>query len=200
MELLLISDSKLKVILTPEDMEYYDISCETLDYENSETRRAFWNILADAKQKTGFDAATDKVFVQIFPSKFGGCEMFITKMDKKASALTCVIPRESRKSERYTYKFEDMKSLIAVCRHMKKCGYTGASSAFYDPRIESYYLMYEDNDYIECIGYGLPKLTSYPVAGEYGEEIESSLGNIAYFSEHCNEIVQNNAVDILSNF
>jgi len=200
MELLLISDSKLKVILTPEDMEYYDLSCDNLDYENSETRRAFWNILADAKIKTGFDAATDRVFVQIFPSKFGGCEMFITKIDKKTSALTCVVPRENRKAERYTYKFDDMKSLLAVCRHMKQCGFAGESSAYYDPRIESYYLTYEDEDYIECVGYGLPKLSAFPVAGEYGEEIDSSLNNMAYFTEHCKEIVINKAVDVLSNF
>ena len=51
-----------------------------LDYENTETRRAFWSILDEAKHRTGFDAASEKVFVQVYPSKSGGCEMYVTKL------------------------------------------------------------------------------------------------------------------------
>lgn len=88
MELIMISDSKLKIMLTNEDMKAYAIDCSTLDYENTETRRAFWSILDEAKHRTGFDAASEKVFVQVYPSKEGGCEMYITKLgilsDKKS--------------------------------------------------------------------------------------------------------------------
>ncbi len=80
MELIVISDSKLKIMLSGEDMKQYSIDCETLDYENTETRRAFWSILDEAKQRTGFDAASEKVFVQVYPSKDGGCEMYVTKL------------------------------------------------------------------------------------------------------------------------
>ncbi|MEE0968457.1 MAG: adaptor protein MecA [Clostridia bacterium] len=80
MELIVISDSKLKIMLTGEDMRQYSIDCSTLDYENTQTRRAFWSILDEAKHRTGFDAASEKVFVQVYPSKGGGCEMYVTKL------------------------------------------------------------------------------------------------------------------------
>ena len=80
MELIVISNSKLKIMLTSEDMREYSLDCNTLDYENTETRRAFWSILDEAKQRTGFDAASEKVFVQVYPSKKGGCEMYVTKL------------------------------------------------------------------------------------------------------------------------
>ena len=80
MELILISDSKLKIMLTRDDLRLYSIDCDTLDYENTETRRAFWSILDEAKHRTGFDAASEKVFVQVYPSKAGGCEMYVTKL------------------------------------------------------------------------------------------------------------------------
>lgn len=80
MELILISDSKLKIMLTTDDMREYALDCSTLDYDNTETRRAFWSILDEAKHRTGFDAASEKVFVQVYPSRSGGCEMYVTKL------------------------------------------------------------------------------------------------------------------------
>lgn len=80
MELILISDSKLKIMLTTDDMKAYALDCSTLDYDNTETRKAFWSILDEAKHRTGFDAASEKVFVQVYPSKAGGCEMYVTKL------------------------------------------------------------------------------------------------------------------------
>ncbi len=80
MELILINDTKLKIMLTREDMTRYDLDCESADYDNTETRRAFWSILDEAKHRTGFDAARDRVFIQLYPSREGGCEMFVTKV------------------------------------------------------------------------------------------------------------------------
>ena len=80
MELIVISESKLKIMLTSEDLMEYSLDCNSLDYENTETRRAFWSILDEAKHRTGFDAASEKVFVQVYPSKKGGCEMYVTKL------------------------------------------------------------------------------------------------------------------------
>lgn len=38
MELILISDSKLKIMLTRDDMQQYALDCDTIDYDNTETR------------------------------------------------------------------------------------------------------------------------------------------------------------------
>ena len=40
MELIKISDTKLKIMLSAEDMARYAIASESLNYENTETRRA----------------------------------------------------------------------------------------------------------------------------------------------------------------
>ena len=61
LELHLIQNDKLKVLLTPFDMMKYELTCESLDYDNTETRKAIWNILDFAKHETGFDAAIGNV-------------------------------------------------------------------------------------------------------------------------------------------
>ncbi len=80
MELIVISDNKLKIMLSGEDLKQYSLDCSMLNYENTETRKAFWSILDEAKHRTGFDAASEKVFVQVYPSRSGGCEMYVTKL------------------------------------------------------------------------------------------------------------------------
>lgn len=104
MELIKISDSKLKIALTPTDMEKYSLDIQTMDYDKTETRSAFWQLLDEAKHKTGFDAASEKIFVQIYSSAGGGCEMYVTKLKKTARNsdnrdYTCVPVNRNRPAE-----------------------------------------------------------------------------------------------------
>ena len=49
MNIILISDDRLKVILTDRDLSGYGIRIEDIDYGNTETKRVFWTILDKAK-------------------------------------------------------------------------------------------------------------------------------------------------------
>ena len=120
MDIILLSDDKLKVKLSPEDMKRLSISCDSMDYDDTGTRRAFWDILDKAKEKTGFDAAKERVFVQVYPSRDGGCDMYVTKASSlqerpigdKQAAVT-VLPQKSKKW--LTYSFDNVDDMICVC-------------------------------------------------------------------------------------
>ena len=85
MELIRINDKKLKIMLTSSDMKNYELDAQKLSCGTEETRRAFRNILHDAGVGGGFDTGGDKIYVQYYPSREGGCEMFITKLDLLSS-------------------------------------------------------------------------------------------------------------------
>ena len=78
MELILISKSKLKIMLDEKDMKEYNIGDET-DCAQAETRRAIRTILDRAKDQIGFNTEGAEIFVQLYTSKHGGCELFVTK-------------------------------------------------------------------------------------------------------------------------
>ena len=80
MDLIRIDDNKMKIMLTPGDMQCYELDADTMDRNKSETCRAFRNILDEVRSRTGFDAKGNKIFVQMYPSREGGCEMFVTKL------------------------------------------------------------------------------------------------------------------------
>ena len=77
MEFLLIGDSKLKIIMSETDVQEYGLEGE---YTSPSTRRAFWRVLAIAEGEVGFRAAGDKLLIQFYPLKAGGCEVFVTKL------------------------------------------------------------------------------------------------------------------------
>ena len=81
MDLIRIDDNKMKIMLSERDMQCYSLDVGNMDYTRSETRRAFRHILDDVCIRTGFDAKGEQLYVQLYPSRKGGCEMFVTKLD-----------------------------------------------------------------------------------------------------------------------
>jgi negative regulator of genetic competence, sporulation and motility len=78
MELILISNTKLKIMLNESDMRQYRIS-EEADCAEPDTRRAIRNLLEKAREQIGFNTEGSEIFVQLYTSRKGGCELFITK-------------------------------------------------------------------------------------------------------------------------
>ena len=216
MELIRIGDSKLKITMTSDDMTQYDLDCDTMDYDNTETRRAFWDILDHAKQVTGFDAAGDRVFVQLYPSKKGGCEMYVTKL-----GLICAERREGERTriphtraphtahtvgvatdaahgggerERLgAYRFDGLHELLCVCRQLARQGYTAQSSAYRDEGGRYYLLLRERGG-----GYGI-LYGEFSFIAEFGTPENAQTVQL-YISEHGTPICEENAVATLSRF
>ena len=188
MDLILINDNKLKVVLTAEDMTSYALTADTIDYDNTETKRAFWDILDTAKHQTGFDAASDRVFIQVYPSRGGGCELYVTKLHagQKKSAL----PRdkvykvergEKPRTATYVFGFETLAALLGACRSLHG-GDPVASAAYIDETTQKYYLITESE--------------REPRLSEYGRLQSGAVQT--YLAEHGRCLCACNAVEVLA--
>ena len=163
MELIVISSSKLKIMLSADDMNKYALSAE-IDYTDRKTRQAFKNILEVAKEQTGFDTENDKIYIQLYPSRKGGCEVYVTKIDEESEqcckepgtrsselhfqcrASSGIIPaskKQAQKEKRRAYSFSSLENLLSVCRRMLFIGWRGQSSAFCDENKTFYLLLKE---------------------------------------------------------
>lgn len=213
MELIIISPSKLKIMLSADDMRKYDLGSD-IDYADSKTRRAFRSILEEAKSKTGFDAESEKIFIQLYPSKKGGCEIYITKIAedsdceyaelsiklaegkslcKNAERSTGIIPsngRRGHKEIKKAYSFSDFRHLLAVCRRLLSIGFKGKSSAYSDENKVFYIILCDkstnESAYLDKLAFIL----------EYGK-LEHHDSLVKYLSEHANCICKAKAVDLL---
>lgn len=185
MELIRISDSKLKVMLNAQDMAHYAITCEAINYENTETRRAIWEILDEAKQRTGFDAASDRIFIQVYPSREGGCELYITKLGG-----VCAASLSSPARECYgLYRFAHLADLLRVCHILRCSDYYGTSAAYTVG--EEYYLCLRE------LAPGADGLHRHLFIEEFGERLRGEV-SLAYIEEHGIPLVREDAVGKLA--
>ena len=202
MEHILISPGKLKLMLTKSDLDRYDLDCETMDSEDTLTRQAFRELLADVKRVSGFDAADDKVFIQLYPSRDGGAEIYITRLTPKQD-------EKSRKDDTIkltnVYRFDSMEALLEVCSYIKAQSTvkgkhnslpTESSAWQADGK---YYLICEDSvTYREYLRLGRSdRFSEY--LGSFGKRLQSSAA-LPYVKEHCTCFCKNNAINELSAF
>ena len=195
MELILISDSKLKIMLSRQDMEYYELCNEEIDYDSTETRRAFWQILDEAKHKTGFDAAEEKVFIQLYPSKEGGCEMYVTKVGVIPSLAAELSGKkaEVRVGRVGHYRFNRQEDLLSVCRILLKSGYQGESSAYLLDD-GTYALLIHEVGRAPLAYAGAPD--TYSFIEEFGERVRGQ-ERAVYIKEHGTCLCRTDAVNTL---
>ena len=137
MEWIRISKNKLKIMLTAEDAHRYALSPESADLADTLTRRAFREILSDIKKETEFEENEDKLYIQMYPSREGGCELFVTRMGVASESESFDITKEKKKAETnksvcLAFRFLKLANLLAVCRRLLALGYIGESTAIHD--------------------------------------------------------------------
>lgn len=191
MELLRIGDNKLKVTLSGEDMEHYRLDSESMDYDTTETRSAFWQILDEAKQKTGFDAGGGRIFVQIYSSRAGGCEMYVTLVGAEEEGEPQAEPPP--RIDTVIYCFDTLAVLLEVCRMLDTLGYCRESAAY--AADGEYYLLISEARRTGV--YGSRPLGEYAFLEEYGTRLSGGV-RLSYLNEHGRCLCDRGAVSLFS--
>lgn len=191
MEWIRISSNKLKIMLTAEDARRYELNCESADYADAISRTAFREILTDVRRETGFDATEDKVYIQMYPSKEGGCELFVTRLGlltecEQAQAKAATQQKRRNAEERRTaLVFEALEPLLSLCRRLQQ-SHIRASDAWQDESGRWWLLLRH------------AQAISLPYLSEYGKGVPYKQA-LLFLSEHGKQICKSNAVSTLGN-
>ncbi len=190
MELILIDAQKLKVMLDADDMASLSIA----DIETKNPRETLAPILSEARLRCGFDTSHSRLFVQMYPCRKGGCELYVTKLAARdrVTPTACRTGTERSVAEyrkfeperRYAtghviYAFREMGHLLSTCACLLSSGYGGFSMAWQDPA-GGFYLSLDRETFF---------------AGEhFGTLCPSSM--YYYIREHC-RLISPEAVPVL---
>ena len=205
MELIRISDRKLKIMLTPTDMCHFELDPNGFSDDGAQMHRAFRHLMGEIRRCTDFDPDEGSLSVQFFPSREGGCEMFVCNLDDGEStpgraALPSPAPRTGVRQYRRghadfhrecAYRFSALPHLLSVCRRLFGVGCVLESSAFRDERGE--YLLF----LTVCTSspFATPEEIEFVV--EYGT-IENAAALRLYILEHAAQICESDAVGTLA--
>ena len=132
MELIRITGGKIKVMLTANDvarLRFYP------EQENGAyLGDSFRALLAEIQEEVGFESDGKELSIQYFPSREGGCEMFISHMNDNPSPGS-ILPEEITEFHReFAFCFGDMEDLLLACKRLTAAGYIGESQAFIDQK------------------------------------------------------------------
>lgn len=193
MEYILISEDKLKIILTRQELDARDVSVDELDYENPLARGIVEGLLDYAKDNLGFDTSKRKLLIQLFPSRDGGCELFVTRLgkkeDKSKENRSGDVGRKVPRVRPRAFSFESLGGLLSLCKRLKSSGYLPQGSVWVDLQGQWFLtLTGEDTELDRVLG----------VIAEYGEE-QSYTATSLYLCEHARELYSGVAIAALGN-
>jgi negative regulator of genetic competence, sporulation and motility len=206
MEYVMINESKLKVMLEESDLAGLELSPDELDYANPEAKQLFGDILGYAKDELGFDTSGYRVLLQLYPSKDGGCEIFITRLGKLEDTSetkshdsgvkeASVKPRRKSK-RRKAFRFECLAHLVGACKRLAESGSLPQSEAFRDLGGEWFLILsYGDDEYSEVMDM-LP-VNELSFISEYGSP-EDARALSLYLGEYGMAVCRTNAIETLS--
>ena len=202
MEWIRISTHKLKIMLSAEDARRYALDCERADYTELITKDAFREILTDVKKASGFEAGDDKIYIQMYPSKAGGCELFVTRMGLSFEESGTAVPPPRHEPQRPkspvtvqkragALRFERTEELLRLCRTIA-AGYGGKSEIWQGEDGAWWLILHEEGDAERL-------RRDFRFLREFGElrDAESARTLLA---EHGRLLCAENAVQTFANF
>lgn len=192
-EFLLIGESKLKIVVTEEEMAIHNLENPSEDKAGVKLRRAIWRVLDMAKAEVGFDPAGDKVLIQFYPIKSGGCEIFVTKLGILPESSARLVSKSNKISmlsrSKSFYVFSNIDDLICAARAVKRLtdDVPTVSDVYFCG--DRYYLA------IEEYGKGGEPM-EFPCILEFSSGLAADFG--AYITEHATRLTSGNAIEIFS--
>ncbi|MCQ2355035.1 MAG: adaptor protein MecA [Clostridia bacterium] len=197
MELILINNTKLKIMLTADEVRQYDIDRE--GEGGCDMRRTFAPVLDRARERCGFDASAGRVFIQLFPSREGGCEMFVTKLpsppsgpEQTGARQKSVTPDVAQSTpydgdyelpdsaEAY-FGFDTVGGLVSGCRLIRAAGEGEGSRAY----------LTDGGRFLLRVS-GKTERAAGTAVGEFARR-EARSAMLIYIPEHCRRIVNDPA-------
>ena len=207
MEILKISKTAIKFSLTREELSLRGLSAEALDRTSTGAKRLIWELMDRARVEQGFDCGDARLLVRVFPSRDGGCELFVTSEKEEERKENEEEEEEERNDERarslpraVLLLPESDEALFSLCRRMKASGFRGKSELFTDEQNRLLLLFEPCGRLPSYIREQRKKRTAraFSFVGEYGTVFAASEERRAYLAEHARSVCGKNAVETLS--
>ena len=188
----MISPGKMKLMLTKSDLDKYELNTNALDGEDSLVKQSFRELLDDVKRVSGFDASDDKVFIQLYPSRDGGAEIYITRLTQRRDEKRALHEKTVRVGT--VYAFLSLGDMIEACARFSDEDLPEFSSGWYG---EGMYFLLTESQIPYSDSFHRRKIDkSLQFVGDYGKIIERETAEF-YVKEHCLCFCEKNAVKML---
>ena len=184
MEFVKINEKSIKITLSCDEAQKLEI-VSGASFDPGKSKNVFAKMLTEAKKEIGFQYAGEKIIAEIFDSRDGGCEIFISCLsgeeimykDKGEEALLSKL-----KLQNLIFCFDNLESLLEGCHLLSQVKCSHSTSAYFDHEKVKYYILLEDVS---------KKDMKYGFLYELSKRIKSS--RVDYLKERCKLICEGDA-------
>ena len=172
-----INQSKLKIILSEEDLADYSLEGALSLPDTPKHRRSYRALLDGAARECGFSAKGDRILIQIYPTDEGG-EMLVSKLTRLTQASERSLAASPSVAlmgmGQRIFMFDSIGALLSVLRRLELGGSPRGEVFFSDGG--EYYLVIEedilDSSPLPLAEYGTPlSPAAYPYVREHMKRI-----------------------------
>ena len=110
-----IDEATIKVVLTNKEMNAYHLSYETMDSNDTATKKSLVAVLGRVKGKTDLDLENSRLFVEAYPLGEGGLILYVNFMKNTAKPV-----RSSGLSVPLVFSFPNLEALCGACLRLQK--------------------------------------------------------------------------------
>lgn len=181
-----ITDVKIKIILSLQDMKSNNVSAEKIISNSKSSQKLLQNILNRAEKEIGFDAGDSKLLVEAIMSSDVECIFTITKLDTNQLHI-------EKRNNLFIFKFDCFDDFVALCNFLNSFSFLCLKdisknfSLFYYNN--TYYLKFaKDKNYSIAIDY----IKTF--FNEFGEEVSNSTNIEGFLNEYGRIIFPKDAI------
>lgn len=182
-----LTDKKIRIILSLEDMQLNNISIDNIISNSASSQKLLHDIINEAEKKIGFDPGESKLLVEAIQSLNNECIFTITKLPEKK-----IISRN--RSNIFIFKFESFDDFINLCSFLKNSNYLNLkdfsknfSLTYYNG---TYYLQALEVNYYSVLLDYLKLLFS-----EFGKDVSCNTEIPGFLSEYGKVLFSKNAIN-----
>lgn len=187
MHIELISKSTVKITLSATELDSYGLNYDMIQTESSETRCLISEIIDRLLLIKDIDLSREKLYIEVFSDKLGGCLMYISGARGKnlTETETGTFPENAAEA---VYFCRSISELIDSARDIKmKLGRNVKASSLYYSDDDFCLIIAIDNDFL------LKSMKQPCDSNAAGSHIRA-----AHIREHCTPVLEEKAVERLS--
>lgn len=201
-----ISENKIRIFVTFDDLEERDIDLSSFNYNSPETQELFWDLMEQAELELGFETHESQLCIEAVTDVEQGFVITITRIDDDGDFesihkfIKNRYKRNDLKIKRKTnnicstimiYALENFDDLCSLCVRLKPV-FAGDSTVHQCEG--SYYLVMKrmdgaDNDLNKMEG----------ILAEYGDRVLNVLFFEGYLNEYGTVMVEKDAIGFFAN-
>lgn len=224
-----INENQIKCTLNRSDLAARQLKLSELAYGTEKTKDFFQDMMEQAETEVGFDASEQPLMIEAIPVSMDCIVLMITKVDDpddidtqfsglttladfetdeapedfapahdfmspfSLSSIASMVEKVKSPDIEKLFSFKDLDTVISFA-HLLKGVYDGCNSLYKDDDNKKFYLLLSKSSHSEKeFGYVCN------LALEYGSREPMSRARGAFLNEHCEKILDENALQILAN-